>query len=153
MALDLHAFETWRAIAGNAELFAAAEGQAARAARQVVTACLKAKTTGLAQVVRMRAALGAQAFGLILDGMADAQIRTLVKRFDPHNGAAGKATPQGRRQHLLALAAGEIAAAARPPVRKKAATGRVRSRRAAAADDGFTSAGAVRKRTGPRKRT
>jgi hypothetical protein len=43
---------------------------------------LKAKNTGLHSVRDIRKAIGADAFGLIMDGMTDAQVKSLVSKLD-----------------------------------------------------------------------
>ena len=69
MALDLDAFETWRAIAKEPEVFAPIKVEAAKAARRLIVKFLKSKSVDLTQTASIRKALGKETFGLILDGM------------------------------------------------------------------------------------
>ena len=58
MALDLDAFETWRAIAKEPEVFAPIKVEAAKAARRLIVKFLKSKSVDLTQTASIRKALG-----------------------------------------------------------------------------------------------
>jgi hypothetical protein len=145
MALDLDAFETWRAIAKEPEVFAPIKADAAKAARSLVVKYLKSKPVDLGRAADIRKALGKETFGLILDGMKDAEVKALVTRFDKHNAEAKLATAEWRRRHLLDLVRGELAPAVKPskPARRSPAPRGGRKKENA---DSHASAGAVRKR-------
>ena len=100
MALDLDAFETWRAIAREPDLFASIRADAAKSARGLLVKMLKSKSVGLAQAADIRKALGKETFGLILDGMKDAEVKALVTRFDRNNAEATAATGEWRSGSL-----------------------------------------------------
>jgi hypothetical protein len=140
MALDLNAFETWRAIAKEPELFAPIRSEAAGAARKLLVKMLKSKALDLRQAGDMRKALGKETFALLIDGMRDAEVKTLVARFDKHNAEGKSASAEWRRQHFIDLVRGEIEPAAKPV--KKAGKKRAKAEKS---DPTFTSAGAVRK--------
>jgi hypothetical protein len=143
MALDLDAFETWRAIGKEPELFAPIRAEAAKAARTVLVKMLKSKSLSLGQAAEMRKAIGKETFALLIDGMKDAEVKTLVTRFDKHNAEAKSGSAEWRRRHLIDLVRGEIEPAGKP-VKK---TGR-KGGKAARSVPTFTSAGAVRKDRG-----
>ncbi len=152
MALEFDGFEAWRSIADNPETFVALRAEASKTARTALTKFLKAKTVGIAELRSIRKALGKGTFGLLLDGMKDAEVKTLATRLDRHHPGLKTADAQGRRQHILQLAKGDI-----EPMDKPVKTGRSKSGKKAdkakadktmAEEQGewFTSAGAVRKR-------
>ena len=114
MALDLDAFETWRAIAKEPEVFAPIKVEAAKAARRLIVKFLKSKSVDLTQTASIRKALGKETFGLILDGMKDSEVKPLVARFDRHNTEAKAATAEWRRRHLLDLVEGGAEPAGKP---------------------------------------
>lgn len=147
MALDLDAFATWRAIVKMPAPFALIAAEAARVTRKLLVKGLKAKTCGLADIRAMRQALGAETFGLILDGMTDAEVKTLVARFDPYNRAAKDADAAARRRHFVDLVRGAAAPLAKPAPVKRAKGTRKATKRVQPAQSGYVSAGAVRKRT------
>jgi hypothetical protein len=147
MALDLDAFATWRAIAKAPALFAPMAADAARATRKLLVKCLKAKALDLAGIRAMRQALGAETFGLILDGMTDAEVKTLVARFDRHNREAKSADGAWRRRHFVDLVQGAAKPVAKaPPAKSAKGAGRTKTRPEPPAPR-YVSAGAVRKRT------
>ena len=144
MALDLDAFETWRAIAKEPEVFAPIKVEAAKAARRLIVKFLKSKSVDLTQTASIRKALGKETFGLILDGMKDSEAKPLVARFDRHNTEAKAATAEWRRRHLLDLVEGGAEPAGKPV--KRAAIPRKTRKRAENPVPTYVSAGAVRKR-------
>jgi hypothetical protein len=146
MALDLDAFETWRAIAKEPEVFAPIKADAAKAARSLVVKYLKSKAVDLGRAADIRKALGKETFGLILDGMKDAEVKSLVTRFDKHNAEAKVATAEWRRRHLLDLVRGERAPAVKSAKPAKRSTAPRGGRKKDENADAHVSAGAVRKR-------
>lgn len=145
MALDLDAFETWRAIGKEPELFAPIRAEAAKAARTVLVKMLKSKSLSLGQAAEMRKAIGKETFALLIDGMKDAEVKTLVTRFDKHNAEAKSDSAEWRRRHLIDLVRGEVEPAGKPVPVKKAGK---KASRAARSEPTFTSAGAVRRDRG-----
>jgi hypothetical protein len=147
MALDLDAFETWRAIAKEPDVFAPIKAGAAKAARDLIVKYLKSKSVDLVQAASIRKALGKETFGLILDGMKDAEVKILVTRFDKHNTEAKAATAETRRRHFIDLVRGEVEPLAKlVPAKRPASPRKTAQKKAERAGSPFSSAGAVRKR-------
>src|SRR5262249_331454 len=101
----------------------------------------------LKTVREIRAAVGPEAFSLIADGMADAQIKSLAAKLDKHNSELKTSKSAAHRLHLLALADGS----AEPVEKSKSAPKRARSKKTqvpvSPADRiQFSSAGATRRR-------
>jgi hypothetical protein len=147
MALDIDGFAVLRSIAAHPAAFADVVADAAKAARALVTKQIKSKGSTLKSLRDVRKALGGDAFDLVLDGVADPQVKTLVTRFDKHHADLKTSSPQWRRQHLGALVAGSVEPTAKP----KAAHNGKGSKKAAAKPHApefldFSSAGATRKR-------
>ncbi len=93
----------------------------------------------------IRAALGPEAFDLIADGMADAQIKSLAVKLDKHNAELKDFDAAARRRHFLALADGS----AQPLEKQKAAPKPAPKKKPPASPSDrihFSSAGATRKR-------
>jgi hypothetical protein len=146
MALEFDGFDAWRSIADNPETFASMRADAAKTARATLTKHMKAKATGLAELRGVRKALGKKTFALLVDGMKDAEVKSLVARLDRHHPDVKAADAAWRRQHLLDLVRGDIEPSAKPA---KSATKTKALRPPKPEDkDGewFASAGAVRKR-------
>ncbi|MBI1204240.1 MAG: hypothetical protein GC182_17200 [Rhodopseudomonas sp.] len=120
MALDLDAFAVLRAIGAHAALFGDAKADAAKAARALVVKQIKAKGTDLAALRALRKALGEESFALVVDGLKDAELKTLVARVDKENPEAKTASPAWRRRHLMALVTGAAEPAAKAPKAAKA---------------------------------
>lgn len=108
MALDLDAFAVLRAIGAHAALFGDTKADAAKAARALIVKQIKAKNTDLAALRALRKALGDETFALVVDGLKDAELKTLVARFDKENPEVKTANPAWRRRHLLALVTGDV---------------------------------------------
>jgi len=143
MLLEVDGFAVLRTIGTNHAAFPAIAGDAAKAARALVLKQITHKSTGVQAVRSIRAALGEDVFTLIVDGMSNAQIKSLATRLDKH-GTAGKAGHGAARLHILALAAGTAEAAAQPPSRTPKAS---RTRKPAPTPPArihYESAGAVR---------
>src|SRR6266849_275459 len=106
MALDVDGFAVFRSIGCHSEAFAAIAAEVAKSARTLVVKQIAHKDTGLKAVRDIRAAVGAEAFGLITDGMSDAQIKSLAARLDKHNPELKTANGAARRLHVCALVDG-----------------------------------------------
>ncbi len=149
MALDLDAFAVLRTIGEQAALFANVRAEASKLARALIVKKLKSKDADLKAVRDLRRALGDETFGLIIDGMKDAEVKSLSAKLDKHHPELKTANAAWRRRHLSALGSGAEEPAAKPVKAKKVAGGKgVRARKADKEplflDD--DSAGAVRKR-------
>src|SRR5215468_5120675 len=147
MGLDVDGFAVLRSIGSHTEAFAAIAAEVTKMARTLVVKQIAHKDTGLQAVRAIRAAVGPEAFGLITDGMSDAQIKTLTVRLDKHNPVLKTANGAARRLHVRALADGS----AQPSEKQKGASKPVKANKAPAAPRPadrihFNSAGAMRKR-------
>lgn len=146
MALEFDGFEAWRAVAESPDSFASLRAEAAKSARAALVKYLKAKTSGLAELRRARKALGKQTFGLLIDGMKDAEVKTLVTRLDKHHPQLKAADAAWRRQHILQLVKGDAEPAPKPDKPAKKAEATPKPKRGETDGEWFASAGAVRKR-------
>jgi hypothetical protein len=113
MALDVDGFAVLRTIGSHREIFTAIKADIAKTARALVAKQIAHKDTGLKAVRDIRAAVGPDAFSLIMDGLSDAQIKSLTARLDRH-AATAKAADGTARLHVLALADGSAQPAERP---------------------------------------
>jgi hypothetical protein len=146
MALDVDGFAVLRTIGVHPHLFKVITADVVKAARTLVARQIVHKGTGLKAVRDIRAAIGPEAFSLIVDGLTDSQIRSLASRLDKHVSRA-KAAGGAARLHVLALAEGS----AQPTEQPQDATRTARRKKTPEAPSPpsrifYTSAGAVRKR-------
>jgi hypothetical protein len=152
MALELDGFDAWRAIGESPETFASLRVDASKSARSALTKFFKSKTLGLAQLRAARKALGKKLFSLLVEGMKDNEVKTLLSRLDKHHPDLKTATPDWRREHLVQLARGEVEPAAKPAKAvpktptKAGKPSKAASEPAPGEAPWFSSAGAVRKR-------
>jgi hypothetical protein len=147
MGLDVDGFAVLRSIGSHTEAFAAIAAEVTKMARTLVVKQIAHKDTGLQAVRAIRAAVGPEAFGLITDGMSDAQIKTLTVRLDKHNPELKTANGAAQRLHMHALADGS----AQPSEKQKGASKPVTAKKMPATPGPadrihFSSAGAIRKR-------
>jgi len=147
MALDLDAFAVLRAIGAQEALFDVVRTDAAKSARTLVVKLIKSKGTDLATARALYGALGHESFALIVDGLKDAELKSLTTRFDKENIELKGANGALRRRHLLALATGSVQPAPKAPKAPKTAKAPARKKVAKTPEFLFDeSAGAVRKR-------
>src|SRR5262249_38751921 len=113
MPLDIDGFAVLARIAAHSETFQDIAKDVTAAARTLVVKQIKSKTTSLQRLRDIRAALQPEAFGLVMDGLPDAQIKSLLGKLDKHNPELGASTAEWRRQQVLALASGSAEPAAK----------------------------------------
>jgi hypothetical protein len=147
MGLDINGFAVLRSIGSHPDAFAAIAAEVAKQARMLMVKQFAHKDTGLRVVRDIHAAVGAEAFNLITDGMSDAQIKSLAVRLDRHNPELKTANGAAHRLHVLALAEG----AAEPLEKSKSTRKPPQSKKAEAPLNPanriqFASAGATRRR-------
>jgi hypothetical protein len=147
-ALDIDGFAILRSIADHSAIFPSVAADAAKAARTLVVKQIKSKTSDLKRVRDIRNALGVEAFSLILDGIPDAQIKTLLSKLDKHHPELKTSNAQWRRQQLGALLEGSVEPSAKPPAPAKRQTRTKKTSEPSEALErlDFKSAGAIRKR-------
>ncbi|MBK5957294.1 hypothetical protein CCR97_03605 [Rhodoplanes elegans] len=149
MALEIDGFEVFRSIGSHRAAFEAIAPDVVKAARTLVVKLIKDKKTELAAVRAIHSALGAEAFGLVTDGMSDAEIKSLGSKLDKHNPVFKETDPAAQRRLVLALAGGM----AEPAEKSKAAPKAPKVTKSKKVADpksleriSFSSAGATRKR-------
>jgi hypothetical protein len=108
MALDVDGFAVLRNISCHRDTFGAIAADVAKAARMLVIQQIVHKDAGLKSVREVRAAVGPEAFGLITDGMSDAQIKSLAAKLDKYNSEIKVSTGAAQRPHVMALAEGSV---------------------------------------------
>jgi hypothetical protein len=106
MALDVDGFAVLRSIGAHPDAFAAVAAEAAKTARTLVVKQVAHKNTGLKAVRDIRAVVGQEAFGLIVDGMSGPQIKSLAAKLDRHNPELSTANDVARRRRIVALVDG-----------------------------------------------
>lgn len=79
--------------------------KSARSRRQ----CLKAKSVGLDGLREIRRALGENQFGLVVEGLKDAEVKSVVTRLDKHHPDLKNSSTAWQRHHLNSLADGSSA--------------------------------------------
>jgi hypothetical protein len=144
--LEVDGFAVLHSIGSHPDIFAALARDIARTARMLVIRQIVHKDTGLETVRSIHAAVGPEAFRLIVDAMSDVQIKSLALRMDRHASQA-RAEDGSARSHILALAEGAV-----QPLEKQ--QGRIRAARSKKTPEPpaplprvhYESAGATRKR-------
>jgi hypothetical protein len=151
MTLDIDGFAVLKAIADHPSAFSAIEAEARKTARALIIKQVKHKTADLTKVRDIFNLLGGRTFRLVVDAFPDAQIKTLVTRFDKNHPDLKTETSQWRRQHLVALLDGSREPAPKAASKKAPAKKTAIKRKAEAATSepdvlAYRSAGAQRKR-------
>lgn len=155
MALDLDAFSITRTISSNSRLFASikaelvkAEGAFVAKLRSLLTKEVKAKASSLSDLLEIRKCLSTQTFDLLVNGMKDTDIKTIIGKLDKHHPDQKSASAEWRRRHLRSILEGSIQPSLPQP--KKKTPGRsAKAKQKKKADLDYLedeSAGAVRKR-------
>ena len=146
MALDIDGFAVLCSIGAHPNAFPSIAPEAAKIARGLVVKQLKARASNLKSMRDICAALGADAFDLILDGLTDDQVKSLISRIDKHHPDLKTVTPEWRLQRVRALAHGTA-----EPIEKKRAAAKSKAKATAQQPPtperlGYMSAGAKRRR-------
>lgn len=104
MALAIDGYAVLGRIAASPNAFSNIRTDVAKAAQTLVFAQLKAKAASIETLRAVRMTLNAEPFALIVEALKDAQVKSLVTKYDKHNTAMRTATAQARRRHLCVLA-------------------------------------------------
>jgi hypothetical protein len=123
MSIALDGFEVFRQLGKHADIFSSIRADVDKQARALVVKCLKAKSVGLDELRNMRKALGPDQFGLLLEGLKDAEVKSVLTRLDRHHPDMKAATTSWRRQHLNSLTDGSATPQA-PPAKAKKVSGK-----------------------------
>jgi hypothetical protein len=120
MALELDGIAVLGGVAKHPDAFPDIAIDARKAARALVVKQLKAKGTDLSRLRAICRALGGE-FPLLVDGLSDAEVKSLTAKFDKFHPDLATGPNHERRQHLMALADGSIEPALKPitPVKSK----------------------------------
>ena len=121
MSIALDGFEVFRQVGKHTDVFASIRADVDKQARALVGKCLKAKSTDLDGLRDIRKALGQEQFGLLLEGLKDTEVKSVLGRLDKHHPELKQGSTSWRRQHLVALADGSSTPHA-PPAKVKKAT-------------------------------
>jgi hypothetical protein len=124
MSIALDGFELLRRLGEHADTFAVVRADVDKQARALVVKCLKSKSIGFDALGEIYKALGEEPFGLLLDGLKDAEVKSIVTRLDKHHPELKGGAPAWHRKHLKALAEGTSHPSAPPakPVKKPKAS-------------------------------
>jgi len=119
MAVELDGFSLLNSIGAHAHVFSEIKIDVLKAARTLVVKQLKTKSAGMKSLRDVRETLGHDSFALIVDGMKDAEVKSLLGKLDKHQPELMGSNPQWRLAQLRALADGSIEPAAKPKVAAK----------------------------------
>lgn len=106
MAADLDGFAILRGIGDEPERFGPIRGAIQAAARALLLEAIRASAPSLSGLRDVLATIGEPDLRLLLDGLAQGELRALVKRLDRHKPDTGKAAEDSLRNHLCELARG-----------------------------------------------
>jgi hypothetical protein len=150
VAIDIDAFAVLGSIAAHPAAFPDIAAEAVKAARMLATKQITSKDASLKSLRNVRKALGDATFNLILDGIPDPQIKTIVTRLDKNHPGLKTSNEQWRRRQLSALVDGtsEPAPVAKPQAEPKRQQDKKAKPEKSAEPEllNFKSAGARRKR-------
>ena len=119
MAVDLDGFSLLYSIGAHAHVFSEIKIDVLKAARTLVVKQLKTKSAGMKSLRDVRETLGHDSFALIVDGMKDAEVKSLLGKLDKHQPELKGSNPQWRVAQLRALADGSIEPAAEDAAKTK----------------------------------
>ena len=126
MPIALDGFEVLRRLGKHADLFVVVRSDVDKQARALVVKCLKAKTVGPEAIHEIQKALGGEQFGLVIEGLKDAEVKTILTRLDKYHPDLKTGAGNWRRQHLNALADGSSTPTAPPAKSAKKASKKTR---------------------------
>jgi hypothetical protein len=132
MSIALDSYEVLRIIGKHVDVFKPVRAEVDKAARALVTKCLKSKAVDLDGLRDIARALGDEPFELLLEGLKDTEVKSVLTRLDKHFPELKTGTAAARRQHLKALAGGEADPAPPPAKPVKKATAKKAAKKAAA---------------------
>lgn len=149
MALEIDGFEVFRSIGSHRAAFEAISSDVTKAARTLLVKLIKDKKTELPGLRAVHSAIGAEVFGLVTDGMSDAEIKSLGTKLDKHSPVFKETDPAAQRRLVLALAEGSVEPAEKtkaPPKAPKTPKVKKPADPKSLERISFSSAGATRKR-------
>ncbi len=108
MALSLNGMLVLGKISDNAKLFADVKPDVDKQARVLVVKQLKAKADDLETLRLVKRALGPNAFTSIVDGLSDADVKSMLNKLDKYHPELKRSNAAWRRDHLRELAGGKV---------------------------------------------
>lgn len=130
MSIALDGFAVLRKLGKHADVFAPVRSDVDKAARALIVKCLKAKSVGIDGLRDISSALGEDQFELVVEGLKDAEVKSMLARLDKHHPEVKAGSAAWRREHLLAVATGKADASA--PRAKAAKPSEPRARKTSA---------------------
>lgn len=106
MALDIDGSAVLRSVLEQPEAFPDLASEINKVARALVTKQLKARGASLDRVRRIQAAIGRAGFRLVIDGLKDAETKTLLAKVDKNHPDLKSGTGAWRRGRIVELADG-----------------------------------------------
>jgi hypothetical protein len=127
MPLELDGFAVLKNIGSHATAFVGIKSAASKAAHDLVTKQLKAKSMTIHEMREVADILGREPMSLILDGMSDANVKSIVAKLDKHHPDLKASDSRWRRSHLRALLEGGVEPSAKPKKPAKPGSGRAKA--------------------------
>jgi hypothetical protein len=127
MATELDGFAVLEKIGGQPDRFIGIKVAVAKAAHDLVVKHLKAKSTTLLEVRTVRKILGPDQFGLILDSMNDASVKSIVMKLDRYHPDMKASDSRWKRNHLRVLSEGSAEPSVKQPAVKRRTSARSKS--------------------------
>lgn len=133
MSIALDGFKVLRRLGENAEAFMTIRADVDKAARALIVKSMKAKSAGIDAMRAVHKALGDKQFELIVEGLKDAEVKSILTRIDKHHPDLKTQSVHERRRHLFGLSSGtddpsapvaKAAKARAAPKSKKTAVGK-----------------------------
>ncbi|ABD06529.1 hypothetical protein RPB_1821 [Rhodopseudomonas palustris HaA2] len=132
MAIAADGFQVLKRIGKNAEIFRPIRAEVDKVALSLVIKALKTKSLDVTALRDISGSLG-EDFSLIVEGLKDADVKSIVTKLDKHHPDAKSGTAAWRRQHLAALADGSAEPSsppAKPAKKAKAAKASSKTKKA-----------------------
>lgn len=107
MALTLDGYAIFKGIGSSPTTFAKISSEVIKQGPALLLKEVKAKKTDVEKLRAIDHAIGHDVFALFIYEMKDADIQSVIKRLDKHHPDIASSDQEWRRQHLVALAAGE----------------------------------------------
>jgi hypothetical protein len=116
--IDVDGAALLRAIIENQSTFPDISAEINKVAQNLVATQLKATSMDLDRAKEIYRAIGDRSLALVLEGLTDASAKSLTKKLDPNYTELAKQPPHWQRGHILKLARGETAQAAKSEATK-----------------------------------
>jgi len=127
MATELDGFAVLEKIGGHPDRFIGIKVAVVKAAHDLAVKHLKAKSTTLLEIRAVRKILGPDQFGLILDGMNDASVKSIVTKVDRYHPGMKASDSRWKRSHLRVLSEGSVEPSVKQPAVKRGTSARSKS--------------------------